>query len=115
MRSRNGGMRNFSMKKFGTPIAAGPGWASEKDGLDAVGVPSGVRALASRSWRWAPRSSTRLAPSRVLALSGLAVVVSCWLPLPPGLGACVGVVGVVGVVWPGWVGYVGCWGGPSWT
>ena len=26
---RNGGMRNSSMKKFGTPIGAGPGVASE--------------------------------------------------------------------------------------
>jgi hypothetical protein len=32
-------MRNFSMKKFGTPIAAGPGMASEKPGLDGVGMP----------------------------------------------------------------------------
>src|SRR3954471_164076 len=107
-------MRNFSMKKFGTPIAAGPGWAREKEGSAVVGVPSGVRAFASRSWRWAPRSSTRLAPSRVFAFPGLVVVVSCWLPLPSGLGACVGVVGVVGVV-PGWLGWVGCWGGPNCT
>ena len=38
-------MRNFSMKKFGTPIAAGPGWASEKLGLSTVGAPSGVAGL----------------------------------------------------------------------
>src|SRR3954452_15795709 len=109
MRSRNGGMRNFSMKKFGTPIAAGPGWASEKDGLEAVGVPSGVRALASRSWRWAPRSSTVLAPSRVLAFAGTLVLVGCLPPGPAGCGVCVGSEGllVVGVVWPGCVGWVG--------
>jgi hypothetical protein len=77
-------MRNFSMKKFGTPIAAGPGWASENDGLSTVGAPSGARALALRSSRWAPRSSTRLAPSRVFAfLSGRVVVVGCLPPLSP--------------------------------
>src|SRR3954447_25299249 len=35
-------MRNFSMKKFGTPIGAGPGSASEKVGSAAVGAPSGL-------------------------------------------------------------------------
>ena len=33
-------MRNLSMKKFGTPIGAGPGVASEKPGFAGVGVPS---------------------------------------------------------------------------
>ena len=35
-------MRNFSMKKFGTPIGAGPGRAREKVGLSGVGAPPGV-------------------------------------------------------------------------
>jgi hypothetical protein len=33
-------MRNLSMKKFGTPICAGPGVASEKVGFDGAGEPS---------------------------------------------------------------------------
>src|SRR3954451_1220800 len=33
-------MRNLSMKKFGTPMRAGPGVASEKVGLAAFGEPS---------------------------------------------------------------------------
>src|SRR5689334_20362022 len=40
MGRRNGGMRNLSMKKFGTPIAAGPGSAGVKVGFAGVGVPS---------------------------------------------------------------------------
>src|SRR4051795_1817242 len=39
MGSRNGGIRNLSMKKFGTPTAAGPTVASETVGLLGVGVP----------------------------------------------------------------------------
>src|SRR5262245_650014 len=33
-------MRNFSMKKFGTPMRAGPGWESEIGGLSSDGEPS---------------------------------------------------------------------------
>src|SRR5919198_3640024 len=33
-------MRNFSMKKFGTPMRAGPGWASEIVGFASEGEPS---------------------------------------------------------------------------
>ena len=36
-------MRNFSMKKFGTPMRAGPGVASETVGLSSVGEPSVLR------------------------------------------------------------------------
>src|SRR6476661_5925122 len=36
-------MRNLSMKKFGTPIGAAPGVASEKVGFSIVGVPSSAR------------------------------------------------------------------------
>src|SRR3954453_2342780 len=35
--SRNGGIRNLSMKKFGTPTRPGPGVASEKVGLEGEG------------------------------------------------------------------------------
>ena len=50
-------MRNLSMKKFGTPIAAGPGRASEVDGFDSVGTP------------WSLRRTLRslVAPPRALA------------------------------------------------
>ena len=34
-------MRNLSMKKFGTPIGAGPTVASEYPGFAGVGTPSG--------------------------------------------------------------------------
>src|SRR3954447_80649 len=33
-------MRNLSMKKFGTPMRAGPGCASVKPGLAGAGLPS---------------------------------------------------------------------------
>src|SRR5205085_2656346 len=36
-----GGIRNDSMKKFGTPIGAGPGSANENVGFDGVGTPPG--------------------------------------------------------------------------
>ena len=39
MGSRNGGIWKFSMKKFGTPIAAGPGSENEKVGFDGEGTP----------------------------------------------------------------------------
>ena len=42
-------MRNFSMKKFGTPIGAGPGVASEKLGFDGVGTPFGWKVGAGVS------------------------------------------------------------------
>src|SRR3954470_22275944 len=40
-------MRNLSMKKFGTPIGAGPGSASEIVALPSVGRPSGCVSSAS--------------------------------------------------------------------
>ena len=40
-------MRNLSMKKFGTPMGAGPGSASERVGFVSAGLPSAlVRASA---------------------------------------------------------------------
>ena len=50
-------MRKRSMKKFGTPIWAAPGWAKEKVGSDGVGTPSLVRWA---SLRLAARSSAAL-------------------------------------------------------
>src|SRR4051794_1037827 len=47
------------MKKFGTPIGAGPGVASEKVGLAGVGMPPFLR-----SGRKTGRSPVRLAPPR---------------------------------------------------
>src|SRR5947199_8312166 len=37
-------MRNLSMKKFGTPIGAGPGSASDVDGFVSVGTPCRLRS-----------------------------------------------------------------------
>src|SRR3954452_3697751 len=91
-------MRNFSMKKFGTPIGAGPGTATESVGLVGVGTPCAVRSLAARSFAFLTLSSTS-----VLVLPsawGLGIVASCvdccccWPP--EGLAA----VGAVGVDWP---------------
>ena len=42
-------MRNLSMKKFGTPMRAGPGVDSEKVGLAGVGEPSGFVARSAAS------------------------------------------------------------------
>ena len=44
MGRRKGGIRNFSMKKFGTPIGAGPGIATDSVGFVVVGTPCGVRS-----------------------------------------------------------------------
>ncbi len=45
-------MRNLSMKKFGTPMGAAPGTATERAGFEMVGVPSsaiaGIGLSASR-------------------------------------------------------------------
>src|SRR3954453_17412029 len=51
MESRKGGIRNLSMKKFGTPMAGAPGWASEKEGMAGVGTPPLPRSLGGRMLR----------------------------------------------------------------
>src|SRR3981189_3140429 len=106
-------MRNFSMKKFGTPRGAGPASASEKVGLSIVGVPSLARVLPFGS-RVGLTSSGRTWPSDVpvlplglgLAFSPPEVIgpVACGWGATPGFGASVGavcwlpeVVGVLGV------------------
>ena len=46
------------MKKFGTPIGAAPGIASEKPGFAVVGVPSSARpGGVARAFFFASRSS----------------------------------------------------------
>src|SRR3954447_25752000 len=61
-------MRKWSMKKFGTPICAGPGVASENVGLAGVGAPSG-RLGGAGAGLWGA-GSTRPAPD-------------AWLSAPP--------------------------------
>ena len=65
-------MRNLSMKKFGTPIGAAPGSASENVGLSRVGLPSTARpgsglCLPVRRSSSPARSSVR-SPARELWL-----------------------------------------------
>src|SRR3954452_6220666 len=76
-------MRNFSMKKFGTPMGAGPGWATEIVGFSSDGEPSvltvgfvgfGVLARSTRPTSDSPLAST--AWLRVAAALG---------PPPPGV------------------------------
>ncbi len=50
-------MRNFSMKKFGTPIGAGPGIATDSVGLVVVGTPCAVRSFAACSFAFLIESS----------------------------------------------------------
>src|SRR5690349_61671 len=50
------------MKKFGTPIAAGPGVASDRVGLASVGTPSGrVMAFGFAAALWRSLRASRLA------------------------------------------------------
>ena len=72
-------MRNLSMKKFGTPIAAGPGMASDVVGFCRVGTPWSLRrfvrpGLSARAGFLAFVESVRLADglARRLALDGFA-------------------------------------------
>src|SRR5438128_907248 len=64
MGSRKTGMLNLSMKKFGTPIAAGPGMASDVEGFERVGTP------------WPLRRSLPVAASRVPARLRVVLVFS---------------------------------------
>src|SRR5262245_13916024 len=112
------------MKKFGTPIGAAPGSASEKVGLSTVGVPSGARPRAGfGTLLRALRLSCAIAflelrlPARNFWLPLGAVVVPgtvpvLWLGLPPcpGFGLLPGVAVGLGVgvpVTPGIEGTVG--------
>src|SRR3954447_13588653 len=126
-------MRNLSMKKFGTPIGAGPGRASEKVGLAGVGTPSVARAGAlALALRTVPEEScSTVLPAPSTSGRALRLVLPdcfwgfccCWLwdwPWSAGCGAsgvaCAG-------CWSGWVwtwtcagGVLGCEGAvTSWT
>ncbi len=99
-------MRNLSMKKFGTPIGAGPGSASEKPGLSGVGWPSTRRSCASRRARRLALGDGS-APVPVPAGSGRArrfflpvVCCSAW-PSPLGASGSVGCACCSGAVWGG--------------
>src|SRR5687767_7718637 len=61
MPSRNGGIANWSIRKLGTPIGAGPKSAIVRVGLALVGTPLGARASCSLGLRspslWVPPSA----------------------------------------------------------
>src|SRR5437588_616529 len=90
-------MRNFSMKKFGTPSGAAPASARENVGLSTVGVPSLARVwpfgrrfgLTSSARGW-PSGVPLLPLGRGLAFSPPDVIgpVPCFLGEPPGHGEC---------------------------
>src|SRR3954468_11250763 len=65
-------MRNFSMKKFGTPTGAGPGRAKEKVGFDGVGAPPRSRAGAGVS-RFSSAALVPRLPSMTAVVSSLVV------------------------------------------
>src|SRR3954447_7192033 len=93
MGRRKGGMRNFSMKKFGTPGSAGPGVATERVGSLGVGVPSGLRAggavgVAVAAGRRSSPERTWALPRRFPRARG-----GCAAP-PPSAGAVGTAVGV---------------------
>src|ERR1700759_5663917 len=75
---KNGGIRNESMKRFGTPIGAEPGSVSEKLGLAAIGTPFpgrhrdllGLPPVVAVVWPgWLDGSVKKLQPIRVVLIS----------------------------------------------
>ena len=87
-------MRNFSMKKFGTPGSAGPGVATERVGSLGVGVPSGLRAGGAAGV--AVAAGRRSSPERTWALPRRfpRARCCCAAPPPPSAGAVGTAVGV---------------------
>jgi hypothetical protein len=73
-------MRNLSMKKFGTPIGAGPGRPCEKVGLAAVGTPSPWRIAVASGWSSALAFSASLVSPVALRLTVPVVFWPCWPP-----------------------------------
>src|SRR5919108_6556565 len=78
------------MKKFGTPIRAGPGVASEYVGLAGVGEPSGfcvggtASDVSSTLSRARPTAERTLRSARLTALSSpVPTGESCVDPFPP--------------------------------
>ena len=99
-------MRNFSMKKFGTPIGAGPGSAREKSGCRSSATPSGWRrwpcprrcASAGRRRSRALRRAASYPWSRLRLLAARGRPGRC-----PGLGDRPGFGVVVGRGLPAWL------------
>ena len=69
MSSRKGGIANWSMRKLGTPIGAGPKSAIVRVGLAFVGTPSGARVGGSEGLR--PSSDAFDAAAAVARRRGL--------------------------------------------
>src|SRR5258707_485819 len=85
MDSRNGGMRNFSMKKFGTPIGAGARGPDEQGRVVRVvpprSVPVGMRGSADAGRTAAPNpAENTLAEAN--PVSSLRLVMRCGRFLP---------------------------------
>ncbi len=109
------------MKKFGTPIAAAPGSASEKVGSEAVGAPAAASAwacasrLAFLASAFASAAARRRAAARALALARSAALAACCSTWPP-WGTSVGLAALpcpsCGVeAWPGCAVAAGAWAG----
>src|SRR4051812_9333587 len=100
MGRRKGGMRNFSMKKFGTPGSAGPGVATERVGSLGVGVPSGLRRAGGAAGV-AVAAGRRSSPERTWALPRRFPRARGGCAAPPpsagAVGTAVGVAVAVGV------------------
>src|SRR6185369_5090249 len=81
-------MRNLLMKKFGTPIRAGPGVDSEYVGLAGLGEPSGLvpveESTVSLALSFARPAPERTLPSARLTAFSSGVGTWVWVePLPP--------------------------------
>ena len=95
------------MKKFGTPIGAGPGSASEKVGLPSVGLAVGLAQAGvlrapcrSRPWPSSPRRPwPSWQPRPELEPCASLPVVACWACWPA-CGSCVGLACRVGAGLP---------------
>src|SRR4051794_39647476 len=105
-------MRNFSMKKFGTPIGAGPGRARLKVGSAAVGAPPGVRGflstLAAPVASLTAPATASLEPSTLSLALRLALPVVSWADCCGELSVEVAGAGAFGF----WAG--SCAGGAGW-
>jgi hypothetical protein len=90
------------MKKFGTPIAAGPGRASENDGLAGVGTPPSVLAGAGLAGAGLAGAGAGAAGFGAPGFGGLGFVAFFGFGFGGGGGPCPGVFGldvvVVGVL-----------------
>src|ERR687890_1546044 len=87
-------MRNFSMKKFGTPGRAGPGVETEYDGSAGAGEPSGLRCGCAGSTVGA--SSPASTCALPLKLPWAVLAPACGVAVAVGVGVCIGVGVAVG-------------------